>query len=160
MNIFKNKSGIGLVEVVVGAGILSVAGVTLFLTYGLYVQRASVAPRPIQASFLLDEGMEIMRLTRDQNWNSILGLQTGTNYSFLFNASTSAWSLTTTVSPVDSIFYRTVQVANVNRGATKDIVSSGGTLDVGTRKVTVTVAWWNNGATTTKQLVGYLTDLF
>ncbi len=160
MKIFNQKSGIGLVEVVVGAGILSVAGVTLFLTYGLYVQRASVAPRPIQASFLLDEGMEVMRLTRDQNWNSILGLQVGTNYTPSFNASTSAWSLTTTISPVDNIFYRTIQVANVNRGATSDIVSSGGTLDTNTKKITVSVSWWNDGATTTKQLVGFLTNLF
>lgn len=160
MHFLNTKKGIGLVEVVVGAGILSVAGVSLFLTYGLYVQRASVAPRPIQASFLLDEGMEVMRLVRDKNWNTLSSLQLGTSYGISFNASTSSWTITTNLNPIDNIFYRTIVVSSVNRGATSDIVSSGGNLDTNTKKITVSVSWWNSGVTTTKQLIGYLTNLF
>src|SRR3989339_357200 len=51
--------------------------------------------------------------------------------------------------------------ARVNRdNATKDIVTSGGTSDAGTKLITVTVSWKEGGTTVTKTLQFYLTDVF
>lgn len=151
--------GIGLVEVVVGAGILSLAGVALLITYGLYVRVASFAPRPIQAAFLEDEGMEAMRTLRDKSWANISGLTASTTYYLSFNASTTSWTTTTTPSMIDKIFSRTIVLSTVNRDANNDI-SSSGSNDPNTRKVTISVSWFKDNATTTKQLIGYLTNLF
>lgn len=153
------RGGIGLVEVLVGASILSVAGVALVLTYGMYVKIAVVAPRPIQATFLQDEGLEAMRIIRDNSWTTISNLTLGTSYYLSFNASTTAWTLSTTPQMIDGIFDRTIVVSSVNRDVNSDIASSG-TIDTNTKKITVSVSWLKNGATTTKQLVGYLTNLF
>ena len=156
----KHKKGIGLIEVIVGASILSLAGVGLLMTYALYVNASLVAPRPIQAAFLEDEGMEVMRLIRDKNWGSISGLSLGTTYYLSFDAGAKKWSTAASGVLINGIFDRIVVVSAVNRSVSKDIVSSGGTLDPDTKKITVSVSWLYKGATTTKQLVGYLTKLF
>jgi len=58
-------------------------------------------------------------------------------------------------------YERSFTISSVNRDdTTKDIVSSGGALDSGTKKITMQVAWKNGNATTTKQTSFYLTDLF
>ena len=66
------------------------------------------------------------------------------------------------------IFTRTVVLADVNRdtsvdpntSTSKDIVSSGGALDSGTKLITVTVSWTEGGATITKNLKFYIIDIF
>ncbi len=156
----RSTKGIGLVEVIVGASILSIAGVALLLTYGFYVKIASVAPRPIQAVFLEDEGIEVMRIIRDKSWTSISNLNADTTYYLSLATSTGLWTTTTTPKMIDGIFERTVVIATVNRDVNNDIISGGGSLDSNTKKVTVSVSWVKNGATTTKQLIGYLTNLF
>ena len=153
------KKGMGLVEVVVGVSILAVAGVSLMLAFGFYVQTAAAAPRPIQAAFLEDEGMEAMRLLRDGSWSNISSLTPGTPYYVSFNASTTVWTIGTAPKMIDSIFERKIVVASVNRDGSSNI-SASGTNDPNTKKITVSVSWSSRGATTTKQLVGYLTNLF
>jgi len=52
-------------------------------------------------------------------------------------------------------------VSAVNRDdTTKDIVTSGGTTDAGTRLVTVTVSWLEGATTVSKSIQFYIMDIF
>ncbi len=110
-----------------------------------------------QAAFLLEEGAEAVRITRDNAWSNISNLIPGANYYPIFSAG--IWSLSSTSNTV-GIFTRSATIANVNRdNATKDI-SAAGTDDPETKLVTITVSWEEGGATITKTLKFYLINIF
>jgi Tfp pilus assembly protein PilV len=159
----KNKGSL-MVEIVIATTII-----TIFVLVALNVtQKALAVSRQAvhssQAAFLLEEGGESVKIFRDNNsW---------TNFSTLFNTSstyclsdtisswTSALSTTSSCAKI-GIFTRIVNVANVNRdGISGDIVSSGGTLDSGTKLITITVSWKESGNTITKTLQFYINNIF
>ncbi len=71
----------------------------------------------------------------------------------------SLWQASTTNTYVGN-FERRVTFAAVYRDTNSDIVSSGGTLDSGARFVTSSVSWSVRGATTTRSVSTYLTDIY
>ncbi len=147
-----------MVEVLITAAIMtgSILAVTAVAQKSIYVAREAFHVN--QATFLLEEGAEAVRIARDSGWNNISTLTIGTTYYPSFSGGT--WILSTT-SNVVGIFTRTVVLANVNRDtSTQDIVSSGGTLDPNTKLVTVTVTWIEGGSTITKTLQFYIMDVF
>lgn len=152
------QGGFGLIEIVVGGAVfaISILGISFY-----YQQALSVSQKTghiVQAGFLMEEGIEIAKLFRDGNWTNISGLTPGATYYLTWTGS--AWATTTTNTFVDGSFERTLVVDNVNRDSNDDIVTSGGTLDAGTKKVTVSVAWNEKGATTTRSISTYLTNFF
>jgi len=152
--------GFGLVEVVVGAAILSVAFVGLAAAFQLALQVNRDTLHNLQAHFLLEEGVEVMRLLRDQSWENISTLSTTTSYSIVFENGT--WATSTDEMFISNMFKRTVTIEDVYRDSTDDITQNGGTYDPGTRKVSVSIARSDGMATTTKQwtrtLLIYLND--
>lgn len=152
------KKGIGLVEIVIGAAILtsSVLAIATFYVQALGAGRD--ATQLVQASFLAEEGLEVMRFFRDESWQNISGLTTGTSYYLTFNGT--KWATTTTDMFIDSTFERAVKVENVYRDLSDDIASSGGTLDANTKKITASVSWRNKTATTTRSIATYMTNIF
>ena len=147
-----------VVEVLVAAAIItaSILAAMAVTQKSVYVSRQSF--RATQASFLLEEGAEAVRILRDNAWSNISSLTSGTNYYTVFTGGT--WTLSTTPNTV-GIFTRTITVANVNRDdVTKDIVSIGGTQDSNTELVTVSVSWVDGGNTITKTLQFYIINLF
>ncbi len=158
----KNRAGKGmsLVEIVVGAAIIMTAVVSLLGIFG-GLTNLSIRNTPrVQAAMLLDEGAEVLRLMRDAGWHSKIGnLANGTTYRLLWQ--NSAWTSTTTATLVDGKFDRTFVLSAVNRDATTyDIVTSGGSVDTGTRKATISVAWNDGSGTTTKSVQMYIYDTF
>lgn len=154
---FKNKQGFMLIEVVVATAIIIVSVlVAMSVTQkSVYVSRQAL--HTSQASFLLEEGAEVVRILRDSNWTNISSLTAGTNY---YPTYSSSWSLSTISSNVGS-FTRTVTLTSVSRDATTgDIVSSGGVDDVGTKLITVNVSWLEGGVTLNKSLSFYIMDIF
>src|SRR3989344_5628647 len=144
------NSGFMVVEILVAVSIIAVSVLATMAVAqkSVYVSRQALHSR--EAAFLLEEGAEAVRIARDNVWSNISSLTIGTNYYPTFSGST--WTLSATASTV-GIFTRTVAFSNVNRdNSTKDIVSSGGTNDPGTKLVTVTVSWQEGGATVTKNL--------
>ena len=113
----------------------------------------------IQASSLLEEGAEAVKTIRDNDWTTISNLTVGTTYYLSYSSVTNLWSLTTTPSTI-GIFTRTVVISAVNRDSNDDIVSSGGTLDVKTKKVTITTSFNSQSGTISKTLVFYISDIF
>ncbi|MBX4181332.1 prepilin-type N-terminal cleavage/methylation domain-containing protein [Candidatus Parcubacteria bacterium] len=154
----KSSKGITLVEVLIASAIISVFIVALLSVHTLYLRSALKNSSSIQASYLIEEGIEAARFLRDSAWVNISSLTPGTDYGMAFYNGT--WQASTTALYVDS-FLRTVTVSAVSRDSTsRDIVTSGGVNDPNTRKITSSVSWVSNGATTTRSISTYLTNIY
>lgn len=160
--ILHKKKGFSLIEVLVACTILSVSILSLISASTKGVQVSRQALRQTQAVYLLEEGGEAVKSMRNDAWNNISSLTIGTTYYLSFNSGTGKWTTTTTANSIDSIFTRTVVLSTVNRDITNDdIVSSGGTVDTLTKKVSVTVSYTlPNNTTSTKTLSFYISDIF
>lgn len=156
---FSNQNGLALVEAVVAVGaslavLLGILGVFAFILKSSLNNSAKV-----QASYLAEEGLEAVRILRDNGWNAnIASVQTGTPFYLAFDGST--WQATTTNNYVNNLFERQVVLDNVYRDSNQNIVTNGGTLDPNTKKATVSVAWSSHGATTTETLMTYFSNIF
>ena len=165
MKKIKSKhSGFSLVEVIVGASIITVAIVAILNAYGYLVRAELSSTKLVKATYLLEEGIEAARYLRDKGWTSnIASLSTSTNYYLYLSTEneTGDWQSTTTKQIEDSVFVRTINFGSVYRDSTLlQEISATGTLDTNTRKITVTVSWPGiSGATTTKSLSTYLTNM-
>jgi hypothetical protein len=152
------KRGFGLIEIVVGGAILA----TVFIAVSAYYQQSLGISRSTahltQASFLLEEGIEVSKIFRDESWTNISTPSTGSEYYLAFDGM--KWATSTTNTYIDGMFERKLVLSDVYRDANDDIVSSGGTLDAGTRKATISVSWYEKAATTTKSISTYLTNIF
>lgn len=152
-----HTKGIALVEIVV---VVAMIGLTIFSLYELVVvSRAAQARelRRIQAVSLAQEGLEAVRIIRDQSWSANLAsLSVGTNYYATLSGS--SWTLTTTnPGPIDGLYNRTIVFANVNRDA-NDNISTVGSEDDDTRQVTASVTWVERGNNRTVSLATYITN--
>lgn len=147
-----------MIEVLIAASIItiSILAAMSVAQQSIYVSRQAF--HTTQATFLLEEGAEAVRIVRDNAWSNISSLTLGTNYYPTFTGGT--WTLSSTANAV-GIFTRTVVLTSVNRDdITKDIVESGGTLDSGIKLVTITVSWLEGATTVTKNLQFYIVDIF
>ena len=154
----KLSGGVGLIEAVAGISIASIFIFSLMLASQLSQKIVGESVRNTQSSFLLEEGVDAVKILRDTSWSSGIGnLTVGSNYFFSYNGTT--WVSTANNVYIDSIFERKFKLDNVYRDANDDIALSG-TLDGGTKKATVSVSWRGRTGTTTKSASFYLTDLF
>lgn len=159
-----STKGVSLVEVVVVAAIFAGAVVALLSLYASQSILLTQSTRELQAALLLEEGIEIIRYRRDIDWATSLGAYTtgGTIYHFDMNTSIDEWQLLAGLDDtlIDDTFDRFVYFNTVNRTASGDITLVGGTPDPDIRLVTVTVEWLENGATTTRTLSTFFTNVF
>lgn len=156
----KNENGIGLIEVIIGASIISVGIIALIQGYNIYLNYALANSGNVQAAYLMEEGMEGVTFIRDKGWTAnIFPLSTTTTYYLAFDNSASTWKATTTVQYVDGTFLRTINVNDVARDASAYIVTSGGTYDSNTKKITVTVKYFQGHATTTRTMTSYIANV-
>ncbi len=154
----KHSNGFGLIEVVIGAAIITVFLAAAINVFATSHRLESELIRKIEAQYLAEEGIEVARFLRDSSWNaSITPLTLSTGYYLDFNGS--VWRATSTPSLVGGIFERKVTFSTGYRDGNNDIAESG-IADDDLRKVTVSVAWPVRGSTTTLNLVTYLTNLF
>lgn len=152
------KQGFSLVEVVIGVSILALAFLALAGTFNIYVGRAISNSHAVKAAFLSEEGVEAVKILRDGGWaGKIATLTPGQTYYLSWNGLN--WVSSVTPEVIDDGFYRSFKLDSVYRDSNQDIASSG-TLDNNTKKLSVTVAWPANGATSTDLLVTYITNLF
>jgi len=158
-NIFLSK-GLSLVEVVIATSIILVFFMALVGVYNTYIQRVRANIDTVKAIYLTEEGIEAVKFLRDSGWTAnITPLTIGSNY--YLNFSGGMWKTTTSNIYTDGVFERKLVFQNASRDpVTSDIVTSGGTVDNNLRLVTVSVSWLNHGATTTKSISTYITNLF
>ncbi len=154
----KKTKGITLVEVLIGAAIISVGVLAAISSFNVYVSYALANEKNVGAAYLLEEGVEVMTFMRDQNWVNISKLSTTTTYYLTWNGS--AWATTTTPQYVDGVYLRSITVSDLQRDANDDIVQNGGTYDPNTKQINSTVSYWQGHATTTKTVSTYLGNFY
>ncbi len=153
----KYNKGFFLIEVVVAASIISVV---LILLLGSIQDSVEVSQRSLertQSSYILEEGAEAVKAIRDAAWTNISGLTSGTTYYLSFNGT--AWSLNTSTPDTLGAFSRRVVFADVYRDSNDDITTSGGTIDAGTKKVTITTNWTAPSGSKTESLDFYIANI-
>lgn len=133
------SKGVSVIEVLVGVAILGVALVFISHTIALFASSELRVLEQTQALYLAEEGQEIMRYLRDEDWSNISNLTTGVTY--YFDVATTSLATTNTVETINGTYTRSVVVESVRRDGNDDVVASGGTADPGSRVVTVTVSW-------------------
>jgi type II secretory pathway pseudopilin PulG len=142
------QSGVTLVEVVIGIGIISVSLVAIGLSINTYVAARSALLNNLKATYLAEEGYEIIRAVRDTNWNTIDALTT--NGTYYLDVSGVAPVINTTPEIIDTDFRRSFVLRAVYRNGSDDIVSSttvGAVVDDGSRQFDIFVSG-PNGTTT------------
>lgn len=154
-----STSGFSLVEVVIGVSLIMLSLVGLTGAYSFYLKVGLKNTDTLQASFILQEGVEAVTLMRDNAWSNLSALTSGSWYYLAWNGST--WVSTTTAQVIDSTFTRTFKLDDAYRlDSGKDIVATttagAKTVDTNTKKLTVRVI----ATGVDKQLVTYLTNLF
>lgn len=155
-NILQSQKGIGLIEILVGLSIITIAFLS-FLVLAQYSLRAQeYSKSKLEAISLASEVIEATQSVRDENWNNIVSLSLETQYYPVI--SDNKWTLTTiNPGPISEIYNRWVILEKVYRDANDDI-SSSGTEDIQTRKVTTFVEWDDHGNIKQISLVTYLTN--
>ena len=162
------KTGIGIIEVVIGTAIITLSLVGIVVSFMLHFQAGIENTKKIQAVYLLEEGIEITRFLRDGNWtNNIASLSTGVDYYFDFNGL--FFETTTTPQYIDEVFERILTIAEVyRRDSDSDIVPATSTdpktIDPNIRFITVSVSWLTDigstTATTTSFMEAYFANIF
>lgn len=145
-----------------GTAIILFALGGLITVYNRFIPAFAKTTDTIRAGYLVEEGLEAVRFLRDNAWSQSFSIfSTSSPYYLYYTPGTDVWAATTTATTTIERFYRTMTVSDVRRDAvTSDIVSAGGAVDTGTKKVTIAVAWWAKNATSTRQASMYITNLF
>lgn len=159
-NLNKNSnSGLTLVEVLIATSMILVFLLAFSGVHNLYLKTAFSNGEVVKATELAEESLEVVRFLRDSSWNTnIAPLSLDTDYYLVFEGG--GWQVTTTKTPIDTIFERVVTLSAVYRDVSADIISGGGTLDPDTLMVVSSVSWSRGGVATTKSISTYLTNLF
>lgn len=149
--------GISTVEVLLGVSIFALVVVFTMFSVSLFIDGADDAHQQVQALYLAEEGYEIVRYIRDEDWNTIDALATDTTH-YLDVASTTV-AVTATPETIGGSYNRSFVLREVYRDSDDDIVASstvGASVDTGSRYVDVYVSWG------TEQVVleGLLTNIF
>ncbi|MBU3668441.1 MAG: hypothetical protein FGM57_00570 [Candidatus Taylorbacteria bacterium] len=154
-------SGLSLVEVLIAAAIMTASVSSIIGAYGGLTALSIKNTAYVQAAMLLEEGAEAVKMMRDSGWSQNIASQANNTALGLAWSSSTGWRATSSVPLVDGFFYRTVTFSAVSRDAsTFDIVTSGGNADSNTRKATISVSWFANGATTTRTIDTYIHNRF
>lgn len=152
-----SSSGVALVEVLVGISILAILLVSVsFAVSQLVINRSALVTNTV-AVYLAEEGYELVRTVRDNNWNDLAALTTGSTY--YLDVSTSTIAITSSPVLVDGTYTRSFVLEEVYRDADDDIVPNGtvgATLDTNARVVTIQVT----GGVSTQVFTGLVTNLY
>lgn len=150
--------GFGLVEMLIGTAVLSVVlfGVSNFFQTTMVASRSNQSA--IQGDYLLEEGVEVVKLFRDISYTgNFNNMSTTTTYCFSWGGT--SWATTTVNTLIDGKFERKFTLSDVKRDANGDIASVG-TYDPDAKLVTVSVSWLGSTGTTTRSIQAYVMNIF
>lgn len=146
-----------MVEVIIASAIMGSVIIGIINAYRSLVDISLQNTEKIQSTFLIEEGVEAVRVMRDTSWSNIASSTVGTTYYLKWRNGN--WTATTTPQIVD-IFTRTIVYSNAYRDGSFNLVESGGTADTNSRKATVSVAWPGQAGTTTRSVDLYIFKTF
>ncbi len=148
------KQGFGLVEIVVAIGIISVSLFALLETEIAAIRLLRAEKQNLEAILLAEEELEAVRSLRDESWSASIASVTdgAAYYPVIENGKWKLLSGTSTL--INSAYRRSVLFQTALRDVS-DQISSSGTPDPDTKKVTAFVAW---GTGNSKTLTTYITN--
>lgn len=158
-NIFSN--GFSLVEVLIGSSIICLSLIFIInLENGISKLGFNSVSR-IQSGMLAEEGVAAIINLRNVSWQNIALLDNNVAYKLFWDQGDGLWKTASYANLIDNKFDRTVTFYPVYRNATTfEVISSGGVLDLGTRKFTVSVTWHDDNGTSTKSVTSYVHNIF
>lgn len=148
-----DHNGFGLLEIIISVALISISLFSLAAVGRLSFRAVSESSNGIKADYLAEEGGEVLRIMRDDNWDNIASLALGQPYHLVF--SDGAWLATTSPQLIDGLFSRTFILEQVFRDA-QDNISLSGDSDPSSRKIILEVSW----GTKSKEVITYITNLF
>lgn len=142
----------------IGAAVLSVSllGISSFFQSALHA--SDVTQSVFQGDYLLEEGVEAVKLLRDGGYTSNITTLSTTTPTYL-SWGGAKWATSSVNTLIDGRFERAIIAAEVRRDSSDDI-SASGAMDPNTKLITVSVAWAAKGATTTKTIQTYVMNIF
>ena len=156
------QKGFSLVEILVATSIFTIVLGSLISFSNMYLSVAEDNLKSTKGAYLAQEGIEAVKIMRDADWNNVGSLADNVNYYLYFDTSSSTnniWKATTTASFIDNVFIRTFKLNTVYRDSSGRIITTGGTLDSNTKKVSVSVSWPSKSTTVTKTLSTYIANI-
>lgn len=159
-----NKKGFGILEIVIATAII---GTSLFAMVSVFMLSRNTMEYSIQklkASYLAEEGIEVLRFKRDSSWSgNIFSLSAGTDYYLAFSTTTSNWAITSTPQPpIDDLYARSFRIENVSRDSLANIQNpyNSANDDPGTKKIIMSVIWNYKNSNKNISSETYMTNLF
>lgn len=153
----KNNQGFLLLEVIIVISIISISVWAIMSVAQKSIQLSQRSLHANQATFLLEEGAEAIRIIRDSAWSNIASLNMDTDYYLSFSGNT--WTLTSNPETIGN-FGRRVRFSNVNRDALTGSIDPTGSADAGTKLVSIYIDWFEGSNLTNRTLEFYLSDIF
>lgn len=147
--------GFGLVEILIAVSFVGLALAGLITLTNLTFKISQQAKNNLIAANLSAEALEAVRAIKEESWSTINNLTIGSPYHPQKSGSPLKWSLAAGNENLNG-FTRQVVVENVRRDSQFNIVSSGGTLDSDTKKITASVSWYYKGQSYNTTLSVYL----
>ncbi len=148
--------GFALIEVLIAVTIASGAMIVIVAAANKSLVFSRTTLRNYQASLATEETIEAVKSVRASGWSNISSLSTGQNYGITWGGSN--WQISGTPQTTSLGFTRTIILEDVYRDSGDDIASSG-TLDSGTKKVTVTVTWTDRTSNKSQTVEFYIADI-
>jgi len=132
------KKGISVVEIIIGAAILTVVVTGVASAWQYYIKLSGEATRISQALLLTEEGAEALQHLRDTSWSEkIAPLAFETEYFLVWDGNN--YITTTTPTIINGSYHRSILLSTVKRDAITANISSVGDVDMGTRMVTMKI---------------------
>src|SRR5690349_13169200 len=130
----KTTEGYSIIEIILAIAIFVIISSSAVVAILGALTTIRLTQEQGQATYLANEGMEAIKSIRDQQWASLIP---GNTYGL--SKTSGVWSFSGT-SDTNGKYTRSLAVSAVNRSGGA-IVTSGGTVDFDTKKVTCTVSW-------------------
>lgn len=157
-----------MVEIMVAVSILSVALAGILALASFSFVSTDLAAQTLRASSLAEGATEALRNYRDgiawddddgaNEYDGLGVVSVGVQYyPEISGDAIPRWKFVAGAETI-GIFERSVVFENVERDAADTITESGGTVDLNTKKATVTVSWEERGRAHSVVLVSYFTN--
>ena len=154
------KRGQSLIEVLIATTLAAIFIGGAVIAIGAALKTSATNKGKNQVNVLANQLSEVLVSTSKGNWHGIYDVTKGNDYQITLSGSVWTISSGQETGTLNNIPYkRYFQVTNVNRDGSGNIVTSGGTDDPNTQKITIYVKYGNNYLSTYSTWL-YLTRSF
>lgn len=152
------RKGVTVVEIMIGVSLFTMIVISITYTMNVYFMNAGLVQEKTKALYLAEEGQEMLRYLRDEDWAAFSALPTDT-LQYL-DVATTTLGITPVAEVIEEEYTRSFILRNAYRDTNNDLVAStspGATVDTDSQLVYVEVAW---GTDHSVILEGLLANIF